>query len=199
MSNELANVTNRTIRDTIGNQSLSKAGLAVDGVNVENVETTGAVNHIINGVFQTPFPITAEINISALAVINGKNSEVLSAAGAASATKSYPALAAAGTNRIEPQTIVYILACKGAVAYIIESSVDVAAAQDDANYDLSCPPGYAPFGMIKIVQTPTASVGVAAFKLGSATIGDLTGITGRVTSFYDISVCPPSVADTLTV
>ncbi len=199
MSNDLGNVTNKSIRDTIGNCSLSKAGLAVDGVNVENVETTAAVNHTVNGVFQTPFPVTAEINLSALAVINGKDGTVVSAAAAGSLTKSHPAIAAAGTNRIEAQTIVYILACKGVVAYIIEPDVDVAAAQDDANYDLSCPEGYAPFGLIKIVQTPTASTGVAAFKLGSGTIGDLTGITGRVTSFFDISVVPPSVAEIVTV
>jgi len=199
MSNDLGNVTNRSIRDSIGNVSLSKAGLAVDGVNVQNVETTAAVNHIISGVFQTPFPVTAEINLSALAVINGKDGTEVSAAAAASLTKSYPAIAPAGVNRIEAQTIVYILACKGATAYIIESDVDVAAAQDDANYDLSCPAGFAPFGLIKIVQTPTATVGVAAFKLGSGTIGDLTGITGRVTTFFDISVCPPTIADIVTV
>jgi len=196
MSNELANITNQTIRDTIGNVSLSKAGLAIDGVNVENVETTAAVNHIVNGVFQTPFPITAEIDLSALAVIDGNDGTVLSAAAAASATKSHPAIAAAGTNRIVAQTIIYILACKGVVAYIIEATVDVPAAQDDADYTLSCPPGYAPFGLIKIVQTPTASTGVALFKLG---VSDLTGITNRASTFFDISVCPAKISDIVTV
>jgi hypothetical protein len=82
------------------------------------------------------------------------------------------------------------------VAYIIEPTVPVAAAQDDANYDLSCPSGYAPFGLIKVVQAPTASVGVALFQLG---VSDLTGIANRTSTFFDISVCPPTVADIVEV
>jgi len=82
------------------------------------------------------------------------------------------------------------------VAYIIEATLDVAAAQDDAYYPLTCPNGYAPFGAVKIVQAPTASVGVAAFQLG---VDDLTGITGRTSTVYNLSHCPASVADMVTV
>ena len=107
-------------------------------------------------------------------------------------TKAHPALAAGD----DPQTIVYIFACRGNVPYIIENSVDVAAAQDDASYELTCPKNYAPFGAVKIVQTPTAAAGVAAFQLG---VDDLTGITNRASTIYNLSHCPASVADMVTV
>jgi len=192
MSNELGGITNKSIRDSIGNRSFTAGLLAIDGVNVENVETTAAVVHVVNGVFQTDYAADTETDLSALAVINGKNGDVMSAAGATSATKAHPALAAGD----DTQTLVYILACVGNVAYIIEPTVPVAAAQDDANYDLSCPAGYAPFGLIKIVQAPTDAVGVAAFQLG---VDDLTGITNRTSTFFDISVCPATVADIVEV
>jgi hypothetical protein len=88
------------------------------------------------------------------------------------------------------------LACKGNVAYIIEADIPVAAAQDTANHNLSCPSGYAPFGLIKIVQAPTSAVGVALFQLG---VSDLTGITGRTSTFFDISVVPATIADIVEV
>lgn len=192
MSNELGGITNKSIRDSIGNRSFTAGLLAIDGTNVENVETTAAVVHIVNGVFQTDFAIDSEIDLSGLAVLNAKNADVLSAAGATSATKAHAALAAGD----DTQTLVYILACKGDVAYIIEPDIPVAAAQDTANYDLSCPAGYAPFGLIKVVQAPTSAVGVAAFQLG---VDDLTGITNRTSTFFDISVVPPTVADIVEV
>ena len=192
MSNELSGITNAAIRHTIGNRSFTAGLLAIDGVNVENVETTAAVVHVVNGVFQTDFAIAAEIDLSALAVLNAKNGEVLSAAGAASAVRAHAALAAGD----DVQTLVYVLACKGDVAYIIEPDIESAASGDFGNYNLSCPAGYAPFGLIKVVQAPTASVGVAAFKLG---VDDLTGITGRTSTFFDISVCPQTIADIVEV
>jgi hypothetical protein len=192
MSNELGGITNRSIRDSVGSRCFTSCALAIDDANVENVQTTVAVVHCVNGVFQTDLATIAEMDLSALAVLSAKDGSVLSAAGATSATKAHPALAAGD----DTQTIVYILACKGNVVYIIEETVDVAAAQDDAQHRLTCPSGYAPFAAIKIVQIPTVSVGVAAFQLG---VDDLTSITGRTTSFYNLSVCPQTVADMATV
>lgn len=189
---ELSSVTNAGIRKALGNRSFTSGALAIDGTNVENVETTAAVVHCVNGVFQTPFAADTEIDLSALAVIDAKTGNVLSAAGAASATKSHPALAAGA----DVQTLTYVLACKGDVAYIIEPTLNVAAAQDDASYDLECPEGFAPFGVIKVTQTATAGVGVAAFKLG---VDDLTGITNRAAAFYNVSVLPATVAELVTV
>jgi hypothetical protein len=186
MSNELGGVTNRSIRDSIGTYSNGGGILAVDGTNVENLQTTGAVAHYVNGVRMTDLATIAEWDLSAAVVLSAKDGSVLTA------TKAHPALAAGD----DTQTIVYIFACRGNVPYIIESSVDVAAAQDDASYTLTCPAGYAPFGAVKIVQSPTASVGVAAFQLG---VDDLTGITNRTSTVYNLSHCPASVADMVTV
>lgn len=186
MSNELGGITNATIRDTIGTFSNGQGILAVDGSNVENLQTTGAVEHSVNGVQMTDLATIAEWDLSAAVVLDARDGTVLSQ------TKAHPALAAGA----DAQTIVYIFACRGNVPYIIEETIDVAAAQDDATRRLTCPKGYAPFGAVKIVQTPTASVGVAAFQLG---VDDLTGITGRTTTVYNLSHCPPTVADMVTV
>jgi len=43
MSNELSGITNMSIRDSIGTFSNGQGILAVDGTNVENLQTTGAV------------------------------------------------------------------------------------------------------------------------------------------------------------
>jgi hypothetical protein len=186
MSNELGGITNATIRDSIGTYSNGGGILAVDGTNVENLQTTGAVVHYVNGVRMTDLATIAEWDLSAAVVLDAKTGSVVSQ------TKAHPALAAGAAA----QTIVYIFACRGNVPYIIENSVDVAAAQDDASYELTCPKNYAPFGAIKVVQTPTAAAGVAAFQLG---VDDLTGITNRATTVYNLSHVPASVVDMVTV
>lgn len=185
MSSELGNVTNKSVRDAIGTISMNAAVLAVDGVNVENVQTGAAVVHKINGVFQTDLAIIAEYDLSAATILSGKDGAVLAA------PVTMPALNAGD----DPQTKVYILACAGDNPYVIEPQT-TNASQDYNNHELSCPDGYAPFGAIKIVHTPTDALGVAAFTLG---VDDLTGITGRVASFYDIATCPPTVADLITL
>ena len=186
MSNELGGITNATIRDSIGTYSDAEGILAIDGTNVENLQTTGAVRHFVNGVEMTDLATIAEWDLSAAVVLSAKDGSVLTG------TKAHPALAAGA----DTQTIVYLYACRGNVPYIIESTVDVAAAQDDANYQLTCPSGYAVFGASKLVQVPTASVGVAAFQLG---VDDLTGITGRTHTLYQLQRVPPTVALMVTV
>lgn len=188
MSNGLGNITNRSIRDTLGDRAMNAGLLAIHGTNTENVLTTAAVKHTINGVFQTDFAIDPEIDISALAVISAKDGSVLSAATAASATVTHAARASGDDD----ETLTYILACKGNTAYVIEPTIDVAAAQDDADYSLTCPPGYAAFGLIKLVR---ASTDTAAFQLGNntAATGDLDA-TGRTATFFDVSAVPPTVA-----
>jgi len=184
MSSNLSGVTNVDIRDCLGTCALNAGLLAVHGSNAENALTTVAVEHIINGVFQTAFAIDSEIDISALTVISGKDGTT----GAAGSSKTYPARATGDAD----QTLVLILACKGDVAYVVEQTVDVAAAQDDADYILSCPSGYAPFGLIKLVRGPTDT---ATFQWGSntAATGDLDA-TGRTATYFDICQCPPTVA-----
>jgi hypothetical protein len=186
MSNELGGIASASVRDSIGSSSNGQGILAVDGTNVENLQTTGAVEHSVNGVSMTDLATIAEWDLSAAVVLDAKTGAVLTA------TKAHAALAAGD----DAQTIVYIFACRGNVPYIIESTLDVAAAQDDASYELTCPKNYAPFGAVKIVQVPTASVGVAAFQLG---VDDLTGITGRTSTVYNLTHCPANIADMVTV
>ena len=186
MSNSLAGITNADIRDSIGTRSDAEGILAVDGTNVENLQTTGAVRHFVNGVQMTDLATIAEWDLSAAVVLSAKDGSVLSQ------TKAHPALAAGD----DTQTIIYLYACRGDVPYIIEETVDVAAAQDDATHRLTCPSGYAVFGASKLVQVPTASVGVAAFQLG---VDDLTGITGRTHTLYQLQRVPPTVALMVTV
>lgn len=178
MSNELGGITNAAIRDTVGTKALNAVGLVIDGTNVENVSTTAAVTHIIDGVFHTAYAQTDELDLSGVAVIAAKDG----------ASLSEPVDHPARSATLGSQTLVYILACVGTTPYIIEPTLDVAAANDDADYSLSVPRGYCPFGAIKIVRLATD---VADFQLG---VDDMSGITGRTATFYDLSVCPPSVA-----
>ena len=189
MSNELAGVTNKTLRDCIGTYSNGGGVLAIDGSNVENIQTTGAVVHYVNGVRMTDLATIAEWDLSAAVVIGARDGEVLGA------TFAHPAIATADDGGLS-QTIVYVFACRGDVPYIIEETLDVAAAQDDEIYRLTCPNNFAPFGAITIIQVPTAGVGVAAFQLG---VDDLNSITGRTTAFFNLSHCPESVAEMVVV
>ena len=101
MSTNLGGVTNVDIRDCLGTCALNAGLLAVHGSNAENALTTVAVEHIINGVYQTAFAIDSEIDISALVVLNGKNG----VAGAAGSGVTYAARATGDAD----QTLVLIL------------------------------------------------------------------------------------------
>ena len=189
MSNELGGIANASIRDSIGSFSNGQGILAVDETNVENLQTTGPVEHSVNGVSMTDLATIAEWDLSAAVVKDAINGDTLSA------TKAHPAIDSVDDGG-EAQTLVYIFACRGNVTYIIEETLDVAAAQDDSIHRLTCPKNYAPFGAIKIVQVPIAATGVAAFQLG---VDDLTGITGRTTTVYNLTHCPANVGDMVTV
>lgn len=187
MSSGLGNVTNASVRDSIGDRCFNAGHIAIDGTNTENVETTVAIEHCVNGVFQTDFAIASEINVSALTVISGDDGSTLDAT----------SIHAAKASGDDDETIVLLLACKGNIAYVIEQYIDVAAAQDDANYELTCPSGFAVFAAIKLVRT---AADTAAFQFGNDTgaTGDLDE-TGRTATFFDISVLPPTVALLATV
>jgi len=176
MSNELGGITNSSIRDAIGSRSFAAAGLAIHGVTLSDALTTAAVPHTINGVFQTDFAIDAQVDLSALTVLSAKDGSVLSD------VVTMPAVAAGA----DPVTKVYVLACKGDEAFIVEPSLNVAA-DDNFDHDLSCPAGYAPFGLIKIVQ----AAGAALFKLGTT---NMSGVANQTVTFFDIATVPPTVA-----
>lgn len=180
----LGGITNESIRQGIGTRAFAAAGFAIHGTNSENLLTTAAVPHCINGVFQTAFAIDSEVDVSALTRVSAKDGSTGVAA------INYAARASGDDD----QTLVFIIACKGNTAYVIEPEVDVAAAQDNANYELVCPAGYCPIGLVKLVR---ASTDTAIFQFGSNTAanGDLDA-TGRTATFFDLAgVCPPTVAD----
>lgn len=177
MSNSLAGITNQSIRSTMGNRSFAAATLAIDVVTTD-VQTTVAVPHTIGGQWQTPLATKAAIDLSAATIVDGKDGAVVSA------VKTKPAVAATDSA----VTTVYIMACAGDNVFVVEPSVDIAAISGTADYSLSCPDQYAPFGAIKIVQ----AAGAAAFTLGTTA---LTGVTGQTVTFHDLSVCPATAAD----
>ncbi len=184
MSNELGNITNRSIRDSIGNRSLNGGGMVIDETNTENCKIASAIEHIVNGVHQTDYAVAAEIDLSGLTVLSAQDGSTLTGAVAIPAKDS-------GDDVV---TKVWILACLGDEAFIIESEIDNAS-QENSDYPLSCPPGYAPFGAIKVVSDPGAGA-VATFVLGTTA---LTGVTRQTVTFFDVSVCPATVADLATV
>ncbi len=188
MSNELGGITNASIRDTIGNRSFAAAQLVI-GSTTTRVTTTVAVPHVVNGIFQTAFGIVTNLDLLVQTIIGGRNAEILTN------YVEMPALPALGVGD-DPSVIkVYILAAKGDKAYVVEPDIDTAG-DDDASYPLSCPKGFAPFGLIKIEQNPTSITGVAAFNLG---VTALTGVTGQTVTFHDITACPATVADIIEV
>ena len=173
MSGSLAGITNASIRHTVGNGTLSKVGLAVHAGNVD-VLTTAAAVHRTKGIFRTNYPITAQVDLSALAVLN-KNGET-------STLVVAPAIATGGAT----VTKAYILACNGTTAYVIEPEENTAGLTHNLE-QLECPDGYAPFGAIKLVRV----AGAAAFTLGTTAL-NATGVTA---TYSDLSVCPALVAD----
>jgi len=183
---ELSAVTNAGIRKALGNRCFSAGGFSIDA-NPHDVQTAAAVVHCVNGVFQTDFAIAAVIDLSALTVLSAKDGSVLAS------VVTHPAKAAGDDD----ETVVYVIACKGDTAYIIESSLDVAAADSDADYQLECPAGYAPFGVIKLVRT---AADTEDFILGHATsaTGDMD-TAGRTATFFDVSVLPATLAELTTV
>jgi len=180
MSNELSGITNKSIRDSIGDRAMTNGLMVIHGSNVENVLTSVAVKHTINGVYQTDFAIDSEIDLSALTVISAKDGAELAS------VVTIPAIAAGGDD----VTKCYVLAAKGNEAFIVEPELSNAS-QAYNDHPLSCPSGYAPFGLIKVAHTPSSAAGVALFTLGTS---DLTGITNRTSTFFNIIAVPPTVA-----
>ena len=195
MSNSLANVTNKSIRDALGTRCFDSGLIAIDGTNTENLQTTVAIEHCINGVFQTALATAAEINVSALAVINGDNGEVISAAGATSGATTHPAKASGD----DTETIYLMLACKGNVVYVIEQYVTDGAPRNITREDftLNCPPGYAAFAVVSLIRT---AADTATFQFGNDTSaqGDLDQ-TGRTAAYFNISVLPATLAELVAV
>lgn len=189
MSNELGGITNASIRNSIGDRCFNAGGLVIYETNTENAKIASAIEHTVNGVFQTAYAVAAEIDLSNLAVLSGKDGSVLASAGAGAAAAGTVAIPALDSGA-DAVTKVWLLACKGNTAYIIEPEIDVAA-DDNMSHDLSCPAGYAVFGAIKVACDPSAGA-VATFVLGTTA---LTGVTRQTVTFFDVATVPAKVSD----
>ncbi len=158
-----ADLDHAALRHTIANHCYSKPGLAIDGTNKENVETTSAIIVSIEGVMYTKAAQT-EIDLSALAVIT-------EAGGTTTLTAQ-----ATGFDRI------YLLVMNAAADLKIIQGTAVATGGDC--YCPSCPDSYAAWGAIKIVNTS-----VGAFTLGTT----LMTVTDVVETFYDLAIAPATL------
>ncbi len=195
MSNSLANVTNKAIRDALGTRCFTSGLATIHGSNTENLLTTVAVEHCINGVMQTALAIDTEIDVSGLAVIHGLTGEVLSAAGGTSAATVHPAKATGDDTEV----IYLVLACKGNVEYVIEQYVSDGAPRNITREDfsLNCPPGYAAFAVVALTRT-AADTATFQFGNGTSAQGDLDQ-TGRTAAYYNISILPATAAELVAV
>lgn len=181
----LGGVTNANVREGLGDRCFTSGAIAIDA-NPQDLQTTVAIVHCINGVFQTDVATAAAIDISGLTVISAKDGSTLSAA------YIHPAKAAGDDN----ETIALVLAVKGDEFFVVEQFIDVAAAQDDADYTLNCPNGYAACAVVTLVRT---AADVVPFQFGGAsTLGSLVG-TGRTAAYFNVSVLPGTIAELVTV
>lgn len=155
--------TTTVIRNTTANRCFGKAGLAIHGANVENVQTVAAVDYAIAGVLYQ-LAITAEIDLSALDFITETAGSDTVSAQAKNTDRAYLlVLNSAGTVKVIQGTAVATggtCTCPG------------------------CPDGYAPFGVIKVVNGNTAT-----FTLGTT---NLTAAAVTAT-YFDVSLAPASV------
>ena len=155
--------TNTVIRNTTANRCFGKAGLAIHGANVENVQTVAAVDYSIAGVLYQ-LAITAEIDLSACDFITETAGADTVSAQAKNTDRAYLlVLNAAGTVKVIQGT---------AVATAGTCTVP------------GCPDGYAPLGVIKVVNGNTAT-----FTLGTT---NFTAAAVTAT-YYDVSLAPASV------
>ena len=155
--------TNTVIRNTTANRCFGKAGLAIHGANVENVQTVAAVDYSIAGVLYQ-LAITAEIDLSACDFITETAGADTVSAQAKNTDRAYLlVLNAAGTVKVIQGT---------AVATAGTCVVP------------GCPDGYAPLGVIKVANGNSAT-----FTLGTTGL-DAAGVTD---TYYDVSLAPASV------
>jgi hypothetical protein len=148
----------------MGNRAYSKAGLADHATAHEDVLTTAAAVYSIGGVMYSKAAV-AQIDLSALAVLDETGTAKPLVAQAAGATR------------------IYLLALDSAGAIAIIQATGLTASSS-GNQCPGCPPNYAPFGAIKIANN-TAS----AFTLGTT-----SKTTANITAtYYDLSCAPATL------
>ena len=164
MSVNLSDSPYAYLRSLLGTRSHGKAGLAIHGANLENVQTTAGIDFSIDGVVYS-FWLAGEIDLSALTVIDPDTGDTTTISAQAD-----------DTDRI------YLLALTSAGAVRIIQGVAVETGE--TCYCPQCPVTLAPFGAVKVENNSGATFTFGTTSLGAAGITD---------SYYDLCVTPVSL------
>lgn len=170
--NTLRDIPQESWRELLGNRSLNSGTLAIDA-NTNDVQTSAAVNYIIDGVFYQ-LAIQAAIDLSGIYRIT----EGGTVAGAAGGYTAIP----------DGYTCAYIL--------VVDTSGNIRVVEGTqvANTDItegtktcecpSCPPNHAVFGAVKVANASGSS-----FTFGTTGL-DTSGVTD---TYYNLSVVPATL------
>lgn len=167
MSGSLNDVSNESLRNLLGNRSFTLGILGIDGTNTENVETQATVQYCINGVLTLNAAIT-EIDLSAKKPVAQDGTE-----GVAGAFAALP----------DGKSGIYMLVFNGTSNYVGVVVGDYVTTGSAVPYP-STPPGWCPFGAIKVDNASGSN-----FVLGTTAL-DASGITD---TYYNLSVSPADV------
>lgn len=163
MSVNLSDSPYAYLRSLLGTRSHGKAGLAIHGANVENVQTVAAVDYSIAGVMYQ-LAITAEIDLSALSCITETGAADTLTAQATATDRAYLlVLNAAGTAKIIQGTAVATggtCVCPG------------------------CPESYAPFAALKVANASGSNFTLGTTALNAANV---------TTTYVDVSLAPATL------
>jgi len=160
----MSNLTNNAVRTAVLNMCFGDAGLAIHGVNTENVLTANAVEMSVNGVWNT-LAAQAEVDISGLTFYNG-DGDVLTAA---------PVVQTAYEAK-------FVLARNSADTIICCCGFEIATADTEEPDWPVVPDGYTPFGGIKVVNATGSDFTIGTTGLDTANITD---------TYYDLCNIPP--------
>lgn len=163
MSVNLSDSPYAYLRSLLGTRSHGKAGLAIHGANLENVQTVAAVDYSIAGVMYQ-LAITAEIDLSALSCITETGAADTLTAQVTATDRAYLlVLNAAGTAKIIQGTAVATggtCVCPG------------------------CPESYAPFAALKVANASGSDFTLGTTALNAANV---------TTTYVDVSLAPATL------
>lgn len=163
MSVNLSDSPYAYLRSLLGTRSHGKAGLAIHGANVENVQTVAAVDYSIAGVMYQ-LAITAEIDLSALSCITETGAADTLTAQVTATDRAYLlVLNAAGTVKIIQGTAVATGGTCGVPG---------------------CPESYAPFAALKVANASGSDFTLGTTALNAANV---------TTTYVDVSLAPATL------
>ena len=164
MSVNLSDSPYAYLRSLLGTRSHGKAGLAIHGANLENVQTTAGIDFSIDGVVYS-FGLAGEIDLSALTVIDPDTGDTTTISAQAD-----------DTDRI------YLLALTSAGAVRIIQGVAVETGE--TCYCPQCPVTLAPFAALKVANASGSDFTLGTTALNAANV---------TTTYVDVSLAPATL------